>query len=327
MPELACPHQCSFCDQRQISGQDILPDPETILKQIESHLNSFTATNRQVEIAFFGGTFTGLPLQTQEKYLKIVHSFIKNARVNGIRISTRPDYIDEENLQLLKENGVTTIELGAQSLDDEVLDASKRGHSVKDVEVASNLILQFGFKLGLQMMIGLPGDTPEKSKMTAEKIIELGANETRIYPCLVIRNTLLGRQFLSNEYHPLHLENAVELSADLYLMFEKAAVKVIRIGLHRNEDFDRGNFLAGPYHPNFLELVMTEIWRRNLKNLIQNTVNESIIIFTHPSQLNFAVGYEGKNKKLLLQNFQKTAFKTDKTLSGRNFRIEKTANA
>ncbi|MFZ4464571.1 MAG: elongator complex protein 3 [Bacteroidales bacterium] len=327
MPELACPHQCSFCDQRQISGQDKLPDPETILMHIESHLNSFTATEREVEIAFFGGTFTGLPLQTQEKYLKTVLPFIQNAQVNGIRISTRPDYIDEENLQLLKENGVTTIELGAQSLNDEVLDASKRGHSVKDVEVASNLILQFGFKLGLQMMIGLPGDTPEKSKMTAQKIIELGANETRIYPCLVIRNTLLGRQFLSNEFHPLPLENAVELSADLYLIFEKAAVKVIRIGLHRNEDFDRGNFLAGPYHPNFLELVMTEIWRRNLKNSIQNTVNESIIIFTHPSQLNFAVGYEGKNKKLLLQNFQKIAFKTDKTLSGRNFRIEKTAKA
>jgi histone acetyltransferase (RNA polymerase elongator complex component) len=322
MPELACPHQCSFCDQRQISGQDKLPDPEMILKQIECHLNSFTATDREVEIAFFGGTFTGLPLQIQEKYLKIVHPFIESAQVNGIRISTRPDYIDEVNLKLLKENGVTTIELGAQSLDDEVLIASKRGHSAKDVEVASKLILRYGFRLGLQMMIGLPGDTPEKSIMTAQKIIGLGANETRIYPCLVIRNTLLSSQFQSNEYLPISLNDAVELSAELFLMFEKASVKVIRIGLHRNEDFDRGNFLAGPYHPNFLELVMTEIWRRNLENLLQNSVNESMNFFVHPSQLNFAVGYEGKNKKLLLQRFQKIAFKTDTTLSGRNFRIE-----
>lgn len=293
-----------------------------ILKLIESHLNSFTATDREVEIAFFGGTFTGLPLQTQEKYLKIVHPFIESAQVNGIRISTRPDYIDDENLNLLKENGVKTIELGAQSLDDEVLIASKRGHSAKVVATASKLILQYGFRLGLQMMIGLPGDTSEKSKMTAQKIIDLGAHETRIYPCLVIRNTLLASQFQANEYLPIRLDNAVELSAELFLMFEKASVKVIRIGLHRNEDFDRGNFLAGPYHPNFLELVMTEIWHMDLENLFQNTVNESITIFVHPSQLNFAVGYEGKNKKLLLQHFQKIAFKTDKTLSGRNFRIE-----
>ena len=293
-----------------------------ILKLIESHLNSFTATDREVEIAFFGGTFTGLPLQTQEKYLKIVHPFIESAQVNGIRISTRPDYIDDENLNLLKENGVTTIELGAQSLDDEVLIASKRGHSAKDVATASKLILQYAFRLGLQMMIGLPGDTSEKSKMTAQKIIDLGAHETRIYPCLVIRNTLLASQFQANEYLPIRLDDAVELSAELFLMFEKASVKVIRIGLHRNEDFDRGNFLAGPYHPNFLELVMTEIWLRDLENLFQNTVNESIAIFVHPSQLNFAVGYEGKNKKLLLQHFHKIAFKTDVTLSGRNFRIE-----
>lgn len=322
MPELACPHQCSFCDQRQISGQDKLPDPVTIMNLIEAHLNSFTATEREVEIAFFGGTFTGLPLKTQEKFLKIVHPFIESAQVNGIRISTRPDYIDEENLNLLKENGVTTIELGAQSLDEEVLISSKRGHSAKDVEVASGLILRYGFRLGLQMMIGLPGDTPEKSKLTAQKIIDLGANETRIYPCLVIRNTLLARQFQLNEYLPIGLESAVELTADLYQMFEKATVKVIRIGLHRNEDFDRGNFLAGPYHPNFMELVMTEIWRRNLEKLLRNSVNKQMNIFVQPSQLNFAVGFKAKNKMLLLQHFKKIAFKTDDSLSGRNFRIE-----
>lgn len=294
-----------------------------IIKTIENHLNSFTASDREVEIAFFGGTFTGLPLKKQEKYLKIVYPFIQNAQVNGIRISTRPDYIDEENLQLLKENGVKTIELGAQSLDDEVLKASNRGHSAHDVGIASEQILRLGFRLGLQMMIGLPGDTAEKSKNTAQKIIDFGAHETRIYPCLVIRNTLLAKQFQSNEYQPLALEDAVKLSADLLLMFEKAGVKVIRIGLHRNEDFDRGNFLAGPYHPNFLELVMTEIWRRNFESRFQNAVYESFNIFVHPSQLNFAVGYEGKNKKYLLQNFQKIAFKTDKTITDRDFRIEK----
>jgi histone acetyltransferase (RNA polymerase elongator complex component) len=319
MPEIACPQKCTFCDQRQISGQSVFPDNNEIIQKIESHLASYTRSDREVEIAFFGGTFTGLPLKRQENYLSIASKYLINGLIHGIRISTRPDYIDTENLQLLKHFGVTTIELGAQSLDDEVLIRCERGHTVMQVEKAATLIKQYGFNLGLQMMIGLPDDSFEKSIATAKKIILLGAKETRIYPCLVIKNTILAQEFETGIFKPLDLENAVSLSAELWLLFEKAGVKVIRLGLHRSEELNEGAMIAGPYHISFKELVMSHIWKNVFLTGIADLHSESIHIQVHPKELNFAVGYLAGNKAMLMKSFQKVRFSVDDSLVGRDF--------
>lgn len=319
MPEIACPQICTFCDQRQISGQSVFPDKNEIIEKIESHLASYTRSDREVEIAFFGGTFTGLPLNIQENYLSLANNYLMNGLIHGIRISTRPDYINVENLQLLKQYGVTTIELGAQSLDDVVLIRCERGHTVMQVEEAANLIQQFGFNLGLQMMIGLPDDSYDKSIATAKKIIALGAKETRIYPCLVIKNTKLAQEFEMGIFKPLDLENAVSLSADLWLLFEKAGVKVIRLGLHRSEELNEGAMIAGPYHISFKEKVLSYIWKNILLSGIAELHSESIHIQVHPKEMNFAVGYMAGNKAMLMKRFQKVRFSGDDRLVGRDF--------
>jgi histone acetyltransferase (RNA polymerase elongator complex component) len=321
MPGLACPQQCSFCNQNQISGHSGFPDVEEIKMKIETHLASFTAHDREVEIAFFGGTFTGLPSKIQEKYLSIARPYVESGAVKGLRISTRPDYIDEENLQLLKYFGVNTIELGAQSLDDEVLLRCNRGHTSGDVTLASEMIIRYGFTLGLQMMIGLPGDSPQKSMATAQKIIALGARETRIYPCLVINDTELAKEYANGLFTPFDLEIAIRLSAELVQLFEKAEVKVIRLGLHRSEELQAGAMIAGPYHNSFKELVMTEIWNRILITGVNEIQSESIHIHVKPTELNFAVGYQAKNKNMLLNKFRQVKFSGDTNIVGRDFYI------
>ncbi len=182
IPELACPFQCVFCNQRKITGTPCVPSDENIIQIIESHLRSFKELKRTVDIGFFGGSFTGIPVDQQSRLLELVQPYLLSRKIQGIRVSTRPDYIDVHVLDLLKSKNVTTIELGAQSMDDEVLKASFRGHSVKQTEEAAGLILKNGFELGLQMMIGLPGDTLEKSISTAKRIVELGCLQHKNLP-------------------------------------------------------------------------------------------------------------------------------------------------
>jgi histone acetyltransferase (RNA polymerase elongator complex component) len=216
-----------------------------------------------------------------------------------------------------------------------VLRLSKRGHTSKDTEKAAGMILKEGFSLGLQMMIGLPGDTPESAKFTAKRIIELGADNTRIYPTLVIRDTVLERMFRDGRFKPLSLEEAVGWSKELLLIFEKAGVKVIKLGLHPSEGLLSGDeLIAGPFHQSFRELVLTEIWSDILRPLIdgkeQNTklrnenepeYSEKIEIHVPVNQFNYAVGYRGKNKKMLSGRFSNVKFVRDKVLSGRDFKI------
>ena len=261
IPELACPFQCAFCNQRKISGHIAIPGREEILKIIKSHLLSFKADKKHVEIGFFGGSFTGLPLKEQEKFLSIAKPFLDSGEIQGIRLSTRPDYINDKVLKLLKNYGVTTIELGAQSFDEEVLKKSYRGHTALQTEQASAEILSYGFKLGLQMMIGLPGDTLEKALFTAKEIERLGASCTRIYPTVVIKDTAMHQWFKNGTYKPLSLEKAVKWTKHLILFFEKTKVTVIRTGLHPSDGLTTGDeLIAGPFHPSFKELVMTDIW-------------------------------------------------------------------
>lgn len=309
IPELACPFQCAFCNQEKISGHNLIPDDAEIIETIETHLNSFKEKNRFVEVAYFGGSFTGIPFEQQEHFLGLVQPFIKNGSVQSIRLSTRPDYIDSKILTMLKKHNVGTIELGAQSLDDGVLQKSHRGHNAQQVEEASKLIHEFGFKLGLQMMIGLPGDSLEKSLATAKNIIELGADNTRIYPALVIKGTAMHQWFEKGKYTPLSLEEAVNWTKQILPIFEDAGVNIIRVGLHPSEGLLTGEeLIAGPFHISFRELVLTEIWSDKLKPLLKTHQGKSLKITVPFGSLNHAIGYKAKNKKMLLEKFDRVDF-------------------
>lgn len=321
VPELACPNRCVFCNQHSISGCVKQPEPDEVRKIVMQHLQTIPQKDSHIEIGFFGGSFTGIEPELQEKYLAVANEFLisesgepagidTQRRIQGIRLSTRPDYIDNHILQLLKRFGVTTIELGAQSLDEEVLRLSGRGHTVKDIERASALIRASGFRLGLQMMTGLPGDTPEKSMLTAKRIIELGANCTRIYPTLVIKGTDLEKLWKNGEYQPQTLQEAIELTSLILQLFEENEVEVIRVGLHPSEGLMEGKeLLAGPFHPSFRELVHTFIWRKKLLTLIEKyTKGGRIYIPVSPSQLRHAIGFNSENLKMLQQHFEKVEF-------------------
>jgi histone acetyltransferase (RNA polymerase elongator complex component) len=323
LPELACPFRCVYCNQFSISGKVEMTTPEMMRKTVNEHLITFKNENREVEIGFFGGNFTGIDIEIQKKYLDIAQSFVNAGQVNSIRLSTRPDYIDEKKLTFLKNYSVKTIELGAQSLNDDVLAKSGRGHSSNDVFIASELIRLNGFKLGLQMMIGLPGDSIEISLATAERIIEYGAEETRIYPLLVIKGTEIEEFYKSGNYVPLSLNEAVLWTKEIYKLFESAGVKMLRIGLHPSEDLVQGDALvAGPYHQSFKELVLTELWSELLVNLRNNNNSKDLLILVAPDQLNYAIGYSGKNRDMLREHFSKVDFATDKDLKNREFLIK-----
>jgi len=310
VPELACPNRCIFCNQHSISGCRKQPEPEEVREIILKHLETIPEKNSQIEIGFFGGSFTGIEPDLQEQYLSIASEFLIIGQIHGIRLSTRPDYINTEVLSLLKRYGVSTIELGAQSLDDEVLRLSGRGHTVEAVEHASAMILKSGIKLGLQMMTGLPGDTPEKSLQTARRIVELGAGCTRIYPTLVIKGTDLEKQWLRGEYQPQGLGVAIEQSARLLEIFRDGNVDVIRVGLHPSEGLlDENEMLAGPFHPSFRELVETHSWRLKLLPLIQqHPQGTDIRIPVYEEELRYAIGYGSSNRMMLEKHFSKVHF-------------------
>lgn len=310
VPELACPNRCVFCNQHSISGCRQQPEPEEVREIVDKHLSTISFEDSHIEIGFFGGSFTGIELGLQEKYLSVAHAYLRAGKIRGIRLSTRPDYVNHEVLNLLKSYGVTTVELGAQSLDNEVLKLSGRGHTVADVEKASAMILSAGFKLGLQMMTGLPGDSPEKSIETARRIVELGANCTRIYPTLIIRGTDLEKRWQKGEYRPQTLDEAVELSAMLLQIFRHGGVEVIRLGLHPSEGLlDGSEMLAGPFHPSFRELVETFIWKQKLMPFIkQKSPGEPLSVVVAADELRYAIGYESANRLMLESYFGKVEF-------------------
>jgi histone acetyltransferase (RNA polymerase elongator complex component) len=307
IPELACPNRCIYCNQRHISGQLQAVKPEEIKQIIEQHLATFIRPS-EVELAFFGGSFTGIDEKDMLTYLQIVQPYIEQGEIKSIRISTRPDYINEKILDILQQYNVKDIELGAQSLNEEVLAFAKRGHTVRDVENASQLIKSYGFSLGLQMMIGLPLDTVEKSKETAKKILKLGAESTRIYPTLVINNTDLADLYRQNKYKALSLDEAVDWTAEIYKIFSQSSIKILRVGLHPSEALINGTeLLAGPFHVSFKELVLTKIWQEKFEKLPINTKT----IFVNPKEINYAIGYNSKNKQLLQKKFPYLKFISD----------------
>ncbi|HJN06919.1 MAG TPA: radical SAM protein [Bacteroidales bacterium] len=323
VPELACPFQCVFCNQEKISGHQNIPDRNEIINTIEVYLKTFKSKKRIVEVGFFGGSFTGIPIDEQLYYLEIIKPFINAGTIQGIRLSTRPDYINDGILKMLYQNHVTTIELGAQSFDDDVLQKSFRGHTANQIEIASKMIIDTGFKLGLQMMIGLPGDTIEKAIYTANKIIESGAHETRLYPTLVIRDTALHKLYSNEKYKPLTLKQAVEWTKQILPLFEEAGVRLIRVGLHPSDGLVSGNELVdGPFHSSFKELVISSLWADLLTPLLINGTDKNIEIHVPTKEINYAIGHKSANKKMLLERFNSVKFVPEVSYSARNFTLK-----
>lgn len=320
IPMEACPFHCIFCDQYRISGKTVKPSSSEVVNILNQHLSTLPLKNAEIEVGFFGGTFTGLPPEEQRSYLQSVTPFIESGRIQGIRLSTRPDFISAEILALLKEYPVKTIELGAQSMDDEVLKRSGRGHTAADTVNASAMILKAGFSLGLQMMIGLPGDSPERSVATAKKIAALGATETRIYPVIVIRNTPLEDLFLKGSFIPPDLEEAILITKNVVRIFDEENVRIIRIGLHPSEGLlNRTDYVAGPFHPSFRELVMTSAWTDRLSTLLNDKPGELVTIRVNPADLHPAIGYYGKNRKILEKHFRTVKFMADPEIKEKTF--------
>ena len=293
VPHLGCPQQCSFCNQKTITGKEKKPTPEDVKNAVETALKR---KGFEYEIAFFGGSFTAIDREYMKSLLEAAGEYVKNGSVSGIRISTRPDFIDEEILGVLKEYGVTSIELGAQSMDDEVLKANLRGHSAEDVENASRLIKEQGFELGLQMMTGLYKDTDEKAIQTAKKLIALKPATVRIYPTVVLKNTYLAELFEKEIYKPQTVDDAAQLCTKLLPLFEETDIKVIRLGLHASDDIKK-NMVAGAYHEAFGEIVQSRI----MLNKILRYPPGSYEVMVNPKSVSKLKGNQKRNIYFLIE--------------------------
>lgn len=295
VPHRGCPYDCVFCNQNRITGNLKETTPFDVTNTIEEYLKTLPKADRNIEVAFFGGSFTGIPIDEQSALMERVTPYIKSGAIDGIRLSTRPDYISREILDNLKKYGVTTIELGVQSMVDSVLKAANRGHSEDDVINAVHLIREYDFSLGLQMMTGLPGDTNEYSIETAKRIISLKPDLVRIYPTLTIKDTYLEKLYHMGKYTPQTLDDAVILAKELMLMFEKADITVIRIGLQPTDEInENASVVAGPFHASFGELVESAVYYDLITEQLYNMSGKATV-FVNPKEISKATGNKRSN--------------------------------
>lgn len=322
VPHNGCPNKCSFCDQRHITGFVTQPDAKFVEDTLKTALSSLKEKSKDAEIAFFGGSFTAIDRDYMLSLLESTKPYINDFK--GIRISTRPDAIDESILSILKDYKVTSIELGAQSMDDDVLAANQRGHNADDVKNASKLIKSYGFSLGLQMMTGLYTSSDDKDLYTACEFIKLCPDTVRIYPTVVLKNTTLADLYREGVYNPPECDNASKLCSKLIPMFEAEGIKVIRVGLHDSETL-RDNMIAGAFHPAFRELCESQIYLDNILNEIksQNLKGGDIEIKVSKSGLSKAIGQRCSNKNTLINMGYKPKFSVNDTLAERQVLITK----
>lgn len=301
VPHIGCPNMCSFCNQHIISGSQKAPSAEDI-RSICMNASEEIKEPENTEIAFFGGSFTAIPKEYMIKLLEAAQDFIGLNKFRGIRISTRPDCISEEILQILKNYGVTSIELGAQSMKDHVLAANDRGHTSADVVNASRLIKKFGFELGLQMMVGLYKSSESDEFETVEKILKIHPDTVRIYPVVILKGTKLAALLRSGEYVPFSFDKAVEISSISLLRFEDAGIRVIKCGLHASE-FVENDMIGGFYHPAFRELCESRIYRSRIEELIAKNPTDAgmYVIAVDPSCISKAAGHKRCNTEYFKQ--------------------------
>ena len=310
VPHLGCPNDCIFCNQKSISGQKKNLTKEEAKKQIDSFLDNLKDKKEEKEIAFFGGSFTGIEEEKQNELLELANEYIKKGEVKSIRISTRPDYIDKKILKRLKKYHVKTIELGVQSASDYILDRAERGHSFEDVKKASKLIRRYGFVLGHQMMVGLPESTRKDEINTAKELIKLKPKIVRIYPVLIVKGTKLEKEYKDGKYEPLSVVQAVEICKELVRMFADKKIEIIRVGLQNTDEIsdpknEKSEVVAGPYHPAFRQLVESSLWCDSIVDKIKklNVKVKEVEVTINPIDVNNVVGHKKENIKKLKDTY------------------------
>ncbi len=295
VPHIGCPHQCSFCDQRIISGEEKAPTPQDVTALCRAALEK--APGRELELAFFGGSFTAIDRGYMRALLEAAGAFVGKG-LSGIRLSTRPDSVGDEVLSLLKSYPVTAIELGAQSMNDAVLQKNARGHTAQDVVTAAARVRRFGFELGLQMMLGLYGENEQDAYNTAQALIACCPDTVRIYPALVLKGTALADRLATGAYTALTLEEGVRRTARVMELFEAADIRIIRVGLHPSQELEQ-KLVAGPYHPAFRELCEGELMLSRLLPQLLGVPQGPIVIGVHPRDISRMTGQQKRNIKAL----------------------------
>ena len=323
IPHLGCPNTCVFCNQRSISGKQSF-DKGAVVAEIEEVLSTIPVDS-EVEIAYFGGSFTGIDRELMIYLLDVAKGYVDDrregrAQVSGIRMSTRPDYINSEIMEILSKYPIKTIELGLQSMDDDVLRASKRGHTAADAENACRMINDAGYQLIGQMMIGLPESTLEKEIATAEKICEMGACGARIYPTVTFFGTELAKMAEMGAYRMLEIEDAVARSKEVLKVFDSHGVECIRIGLCASDNLgDLSKVMGGANHPALGELVLGEVRYDMLRSILlkkrekESLEGKALTVIVPKGTLSLSVGQNGRNKKRIIEEFNLKDLKIKET--------------
>jgi histone acetyltransferase (RNA polymerase elongator complex component) len=327
IPQQGCRHQCVFCNQSAITGHPIKwPSRETLWNEANRYL-SYNRHHKASAMAFYGGNFLGLSGEKINQLLQLADEFIRKGNIRGIRFSTRPDTISEPGLKQLENFPVSEIELGVQSMDDRVLGICRRGHCASDTKNAVTLLKNHHYKVGLQLMIGLPGQTADSAFATAEQIVSLLPDFVRIYPTLVLNQSVLSRWYQEGKYHPLLLKEAVAQTKKIYLLFKNSGIPVIRMGLQSSKDLDdKKNVIAGPYHPAFGHLVFSEIFMDTICTYYQKypPLQNKVEIMANPKCISRIRGINNENIRNLKTKFKlnEITVKSDSSLSPEGLSVD-----
>jgi len=309
LPHAGCPHQCIFCDQTAITGQKKgIPSPGDLRRVVDAFLKHKTQERKAPQLAFYGGNFLGLETGDMISLLQLADDLNKAGKIDSIRFSTRPDTVTRSALALISKYPVKTIEIGVQTMDDAVLKKANRGHTAADIEKALKRLQEESYEIGVQLMVGLPGDSEEIALLSGDRIAALSPDFVRIYPTLVMENSRLAAAYRKGTYSPLSLEKAVTLVKKLYLVFQKRNIGVIRMGLQATEDLDKcAGVLAGPYHPSFGHLVHSEIFLDKAMEKIVPGVpgGKTLSIRVHPRSVSKMRGLNNFNIQRLEEQFGK----------------------
>lgn len=322
VPHLGCPHACVFCNQRRISGRERPATAEDVICAVEKAA-ALPHHGAKRQLAFYGGSFTAIPAVQQLPLLQAAREELRRGRIDSIRLSTRPDAIDDEILNRLEQYGVETIELGAQSMDEEVLRRSGRGHTARDVERSARLIKERGFRLILQMMTGLPGATAESDLTTAKRLAALKPDGVRVYPTVIVRDTALYQLWQAEKYQEHTVEDAVETCARLLPVFEEADIPVIRLGLNPTEELSAGAAVAGAYHPALGELVQSRLMLQAARRVLADVPPHSAVtLAVARGKTSQMTGQHRQNVQALCREFGLRSLKIKETdLKGREIQI------
>ena len=324
IPHFGCPNDCVFCNQRTITARTEPVSPEDVEKIIEDYLATLTGRGLEtIEAAFFGGSFTGIPLSDQSSYLAVAHEYKRRGLIDKIHLSTRPDYIDRQILDNLAKYDVDTIELGVQSFDPDVLTASKRGHTAAQVLDACSLIKAYGFELGIQLMIGLPCDTKEKAVASARAAASIKPSIARLYPTVVLADTELSRMLADGRYRALSESEAIDITKEMYKILHEAGINIIRVGLKSTDLITNSADLGGGYHPAFRQLVEGAIALEQMESQLEETAAPAVTFVSNRKSFPAMIGHKACNRNAIAEKYPEisVSYAEDETLPDYKYKL------